>query len=437
MNSFRIEVPHTSVQTRQSRFVESSQILLKHLHAFLCHLKVMHIVYLILRYIPEKFYPNLLYPIEYEVISTSTRVIFTRSKHNNQQICLKLWQLYDHKICNESLVTRNLQYLLEGFEFNRRVAPDVYLGVAPVEKSNDKTSILRGRLIEKPEKRKLKSNVEYALMMRSLEEEYRLDSHLKHNMLEIATKAGMEFLAGEIALIHFQLNNSPDDMGTSYKISSKLDINIELFHEALNHFVTSDQYIEKYRWITDVMVEACKNYTQYFEQRYKGNHIKRCHGDLKTTNLWIYPKKSCFWGLMKCPQQLIALDCVDFNPDFCHIDTLSDVAMLAIDLEMHLSDRLDQDFNSQCGQEFSKHFLITYLEAIEDNSEAAKPLLEYYMTEKAMVCAYVSILYDERPLIGKKYLEVASNHAQRLKKMLEQFDSPNHRSELLVSSTLA
>lgn len=437
MNSFRIEVPRTSVHTRQSRFVEYSQILRKHLHAFLCHLRVMQIVYLLLRHIPEKIYPNLLYPIEYEIISTSTRVIFTRSKHNNQQICLKLWQLYDQNICNERLVKRNLQSLLEGFEFNRRVAPDVYLGVAPIEISDNKKSIRRGRLIEKPGKRKFKSNVEYALMMRSLEEEYRLDSHLKHNKLDIATKAGMEFLAGEIALMHLQLNNSPNDMGTSYQISSKLNINIELFHESLSNSVKSDQYIEKYRWITDVMVHACMTYAQNFEQRYKGKHIKRCHGDLKATNLWIYPKKSGFWSLMKCPQQLIALDCIDFNPDFCHIDTLSDAAMLAIDLEMHLSDYLDQNFNTQCGQEFSNHFLNTYLEAIDENREASKPLLEYYMTEKAMVCAYVSILYDEKPLIGKKYLEVASNHAQRLKNMLEQFDSLNQRSEPLVSSMLA
>src|SRR5690349_20729839 len=147
MNSIRIDVPRTAVQTQQRRFVECSRILLKYFHAFLCHLRVMHIVYLILRYIPEKFYPKLLYPIEYEITSASTRVIFTRSKHNNQQICLKLWQLYDQSICNKKLVTRNINYLLEGFEFNRRFAPDIYLGVAPVVLSNAKNSILRGRLI--------------------------------------------------------------------------------------------------------------------------------------------------------------------------------------------------------------------------------------------------------------------------------------------------
>ena len=197
---------------------------------------------------------------------------------------------------------------------------------------------------------------------------------------------------------------------------------MSFFFDALNKSANGDKHIEKYRWISHLMAQACESYTHYFEQRHKGNYIKRCHGDLKATNLWICPKKSYFFGLTKSPQQLIALDCVDFNPDFCHIDTLSDVAMLAIDLEMHLSDCSDQDMNTHCGQKLPKHFLFTYLRAAQENSEVAWPLLEYYMTEKAMVCAYVSILYDKLPDHGEKYLNIALIHAQRLKKMLKQPD---------------
>src|SRR5260370_41514472 len=120
---------------------------------------------------------------------------------------------------------------------------------------------------------------------------------------------------------------------------------------------------------------------------------KRCHGDLKATNLWVRPKSS-LGGLKKNGQELIALDCVDFNPDFCHIDTLSDVAMLAIDIEMHLTSKTDNSINARFGQKLAEHFLYTYLEEAKERSEAVWPLLEYYMTEKSMVCAYVSILYD-------------------------------------------
>ena len=438
--NIRISVPRSHVHSEYRKFDFFFLIahkLFLYLFRLLCQLKVVLILYPLLRHIPEKFYPKLLYPIEYEIISSSTRVIFTRSKHNNQQICLKLWQLQNQNICNEKLVTRNIHYLLEGFEFNHRFAPDVYLGVAPVILNNNNNSILRGQLIEKPEKSKLHLNAEYALMMRRLEEEHRLDSHLKHNRWNIATRAGMEFLASEVAAMHTQLNNSPDDMRKSYRISSKLNINIELFHEALNHSPKRDQYVEKYQYIADTILQACKNYAHYFEERCIGNHIKRCHGDLKTTNLWIYPKKSYCWGLMQSTPKLVALDCVDFNPDFCHIDTLSDVAMLAIDLEMHLSGNLDGSINTSCEQEFSEYFLNTYLQLIQENSKSARPLLEYYMTEKAMVCAYVSILYDKLPDDGEKYLNIAFNHAQRLKNMQEQLVPLYQNSEFLFSSTSA
>ena len=77
----------------------------------------------LLRIIPGSFYPKLQYPIEEEIISTTTRVTFTRSKYDLQQICLKLWQRYDEKVFKAGLVTRRADYLLKGFEFNRRFAP--------------------------------------------------------------------------------------------------------------------------------------------------------------------------------------------------------------------------------------------------------------------------------------------------------------------------
>lgn len=436
MITSRINVPRTWTLTQQKKLVDCYQIVRKlpewlstcFFYIFILYIQLsiyysitMYILYFVRHLIPEKYYPKLFYPIEDEIISASTRVIFTRSKHNNQQICLKLWQLYDQKVCNEKLVTRDINYLLEGFEFNLRFAPDIYLGIVPVELSNDKKNILRGRLIEKPEKCQLKTGVEYALMMRRLEEKYRLDFQLKQRGKGIATRAGMEFLAREVALMHVQLDQSPHYIGGSVSILSKLKINIELFDEALNKSPNGYKHLEKYKWISNFMMQACKTYTNYFEQRREENHIRRCHGDLKATNLWIFPeKRAYFLGMMKRSQQLIALDCVDFNPDFCHIDTLSDVAMLAIDLEMHVTKSFDKSIDNYHGQKLAKHFLHSYLREIRETSIIAWPLLEYYLTEKGMVCAYVSILYDNHSEQGEKYLNIALIHARRLEKMLKQ-----------------
>jgi aminoglycoside phosphotransferase family enzyme len=151
------------------------------------------------------------------------------------------------------------------------------------------------------------------------------------------------------------------------------------------------------------------------------------------------PESSYLFGLIKQPRKFFPIDCIDFNPDFCHIDTLSDLAMLVIDLEMHFETdwlKLNRCSNEQEQERKSltTYFLDCYFREMQEDKAKWDPLLGYYMTEKSMVCAYVSILYDERPLIGKKYLEVSHFHAQKLAKMQKQSASKEQTSPLLVSS---
>ena len=370
----------------------------------------------ILRLMQWFFFKSSYYPIEYEIALTTTRVIFTRSKRTTQPICLKLWQRSDDKVCNDRLVIRDEDYLLEGFAFNRKFAPDVYLGIAPVEVSKNK--IKRGRLIEHPELNTLKKpGVEYALVMRCLKENWRLDYHLR--LSRLGKDVSFDFIAKEVAQMHRQLENSTGNYGMPKSISSKLNLNSELFLEALRELSNGQNYISKYGWIGECISQACKIYSELFRRRYQNCHIKRCHGDLKAPNLWVHPAKTLFFGLKKYPQQLLALDCIDFNPEFCHIDTLSDVAMLAVDIEMHFTNWTGAYKDLEYAQNFANVFLDRYLREMQEYSMDAWPLLRYYMTEKAMVCAYVSILYDGQPELGERYLDIAYVHAQQLGKPIE------------------
>src|SRR5437588_11853023 len=135
----------------------------------------------ILRLMQWFFFKSSYYPIEYEIALTTTRVIFTRSKRTTQPICLKLWQRSDDKVCNDRLVIRDEDYLLEGLEFNRKFAKDVYLGIAPVTLSKDTKKIRRGQLIEMPERSQLEQGVKYALIMKCLNRNWRLDQHLSQS----------------------------------------------------------------------------------------------------------------------------------------------------------------------------------------------------------------------------------------------------------------
>jgi aminoglycoside phosphotransferase family enzyme len=396
---------------------------------------------LILRLVPKRFYPTLFYPIVDEIVSTTTRVIFTRRKQNRQPVCLKLWQFENPG--KHVLVNRNIDYLLEGLEFNKHFAPFVYLGIAPVyieESPYQPKKILRGKLMEKPKKQDIKRNGKYAIVMRRLNEDFRLDHQIYDQKL--SERVDFEFLAREVARMHKELEGSPVNRGTPDSILSKLNLNSQLFAECLQILNESNDFLEKYLWISELMSEANARYTNLFQKRHDDHHIKHCHGDLKTTNLWIKPENSYLFGLIKQPRQLFPIDCIDFNPEFCHIDTLSDLAMLVINLEMYFSTNWlkvnnGSDRQKQEGESLIRYFLDCYLREVPEDREKWNPLLEYYMTEKSMVCTYVSILYDERPIIGKKYLEVALVHAHRLEKMLKESDSSRKTPSLFVPSQVS
>ena len=345
------------------------------------------------------------YRIKRTIPSTTTQIFFAHSKLTGIDICMKLWP--KHKMGNSSSEDpkRQLKDLLEGFTFNQRFAQGVYLGLAPVVIHEEGTQkILRGNLIFKPSINNLKP-CEYVIVMRNIQKEWKLDHQLHSKQDNLRTRKGMEFLAREVACMHKQLETLQRDKDHSDVVASKLAFNIGRLGQAVQLLRDADLE-KKYAYICGVMNTAYDKYTSFFNQRAYEGHIKRCHGDLKTTNLWVSPRKLF-------PRKLFALDCIDFNSDFCHIDTLSDIAMLAVDMQQVMSASDEND-----AEELTIHFLETYRKEMQENDVCVQPLLKYYMTEKAMVCSYVSILFDSSPGPGKRYLSFAYLLAQQLERLL-------------------
>lgn len=349
---------------------------------------------LVLRIAQRYYSDSPYYPFEDEIVLTTTRVIFTRSKRSNWPICLKLWQRTEDEVCDDRLIVRSDDYLLEGLVFNRKFAPGVYLGIASVIIHDDK-KIQRGPLVKNPRKEQLhtsENGERNALVMRTLKKQQRLDQQLA------GLKVDVTFLAHEIARMHRQLEQSPDRYCTLESITTKRSLNVELFDKAIDRLFPGGK--NYYQWIGSCLDSACKSYAFLFTKRRLQGHIRRCHGDLKATNLWV---RRTYRTLFR--RELLALDCVDFKPEFSYIDILSDVAMLAIDLEC---------LNPQ-DTDVAYRFLHVYLSNSREDVKQAMPLLEYYMTEKALVCTYVSVLYDNhQDELGRQYLQIACQHAQRL-----------------------
>lgn len=357
------------------------------------------------------FADNAYYPAEGQITLTTTRIIFTYSQRKSwRKICLKFWRPtdpadpVDRAVRKRGLFVKNYNYLLEGLAFNKKFTPSVYLGIASVY--YDGKRLQRGRLIRRPTWRDLKLEKEqYAVVMYALSEQQRLEPQL------LTGKIDADFLAREIATMHRGVRKSLPDFGTSEKLSEKGEVNIKFYKQALEELkkrFPAEFKEREWNEASKYLKEAGNIFSTRFSKRYEQGHIRRCHGDLKAANLWIGSTRLLF-----SRPKLLALDCIDFNPEFCNIDTLSDVAMLAVDLERLCSD-----------PEFFQLFLKTYLDLSQEDLPHVNPLLAYYMTEKAMVCLYVSVLFDEhegdgRFKIAMDYLCIAYRHAQQLKEFVE------------------
>jgi aminoglycoside phosphotransferase family enzyme len=356
-----------------------------------------------------------IYHIEKEFTSQATNVIFVHEIQTKRPACLKIWLPCDNGIYRTTDLKLCNDYFMEGLKFNRHFAPGVYLGLARFITRDDlKHEVRCGRLITKPRRHQLKDDYNYTLIMNRLDDATRLDRQLSSE--KIGNFRGMEFLAEAIADMHKRLKQSSSNMGTPTSLAGKLHLNQQKFMEALHkvrkktEFATFKQRIGR-KGLSSI-TSACswlegiaEIYKHVFEHRYQAKKIRRCHGDLKATNVWLNPE-----GESK-QDQLLFLDCVDFNPEFCHIDTLSDVAMMAVDLEMYLTH--SPDGSQSVSKKLVQHFLYTYLQAANE-SEAVWPLLEYYMVEKAMVGAYTYILFDRQPSLGEQYLDIVLTHSQKL-----------------------
>lgn len=348
-----------------------------------------------------------IYRIEEEIISTATKVIFARDAQTHQQVCLKMWLRCKNEVYDTLDLKKCVEFQLEGLAFNRQFAPGVYLGIIEVINNNFETKeLLCGPLIEEPGRSIIKDNCEYAIVMKRLDEAKRLDHLLTFDKLGNDQIA--DFLAHTFAELHKLLELSPEEMGTPARVNTKALFNCNIFAkiwEQPSYKTHRDKtWFESIDGLLNNMSHA---YQQTFELRHRDKHIRRCHSDLKANNMWVYPANSSTFG------QLILLDCVDFDPNFYHIDTLSDIAMLAVDLEKHLAQTTNNQKMDEDGEKFVQNFLNTYLQASGENSDVW-PLLEYYMTEKAMVCAYNCILYDKLPSPGEKYLDIVLTHSKKL-----------------------
>jgi len=248
-------------------------------------------------------------------------------------------------------------YCQQEVELNRRLCPDIYLGVVPITRDRGAISVEgRGEVIE------------YAVKMRRLPQEAMMDVLLAKNQVspEMLTR-----LAQKLVAFHrkAETNASISAFGEIKAVRKNTDENFDQTKKYIGKTISKDEY-QHIKDYTDSFIEENAS---LFRKRIKEGRIRDCHGDLHAAHI-------CF------SNDICIYDCIEFNDRFRYCDVASEVAFLAMDLDH--SGRAD----------LSRIFVDAYVAMSRDKELLT--LLNYYKCYLAYVRGKVESFKLDDPYIA-------------------------------------
>ncbi|MGB7791467.1 MAG: AAA family ATPase [Terrimicrobiaceae bacterium] len=287
----------------------------------------------------------------------------------------KVKKLVNYGFLDFSTLEKRHHFCEREVSLNRRLCPDVHLGVDPI-------FLCKGRLtFEGPGK-----VVEYAIKMRKLDTRYFLSRLLKRN----------EVGSGELdrivsALTGFYESQKPTDSIVKWGRVEKLKISTRENFRQVKSFLgatISTPAFQAIRFYTD---DFYRRHARLFESRVRERRIRDCHGDLHLDHIHI------------TPTQLSIYDCIEFNDRFRYLDVASDVAFLAMDFDFQ-------------GRRDLSHYLTSRI-ADSLNDPVMLKLMDFYKCYRAFVRGKVESIQTRGATMhpsrthARRYFQLALSYA--------------------------
>jgi len=193
----------------------------------------------------------------------------------------------------------------EEVRLNRRLAPDVYLGVVAVTRQPDGRLALGGP----------GEAVDWLVHMRRLPAERSLDRVLQTGR---ANAAGPAIRDVAQRLARFYAEAAPEMVGGA-AYGDRLAAGVRLDWDAL----AAPHYglpLAKVNRLADAQLDLLERRRPLFAARADGGHLVEGHGDLRPEHIW----------LVEPP---VVIDCIEFNRTLRVLDPADDLAFLALECE--------------------------------------------------------------------------------------------------------
>jgi aminoglycoside phosphotransferase family enzyme/predicted kinase len=254
-----------------------------------------------------------------------------------------------------STVEARRRFCEDEVRLNRRLAPDVYLGVEPIRRSPRGLEIGAAGPDDGPV-------VDWAVHMRRLPDEWSAAARLARGALDARRLAA---LAARIAEFHGAARLVParGDMATLRRNVDENFAETERFvGDLLDRGTFDDARAYQTCWLDDNAALV--------RRRLEAGRIREGHGDLRLEHVY-FPSDEADAGPL-------VIDCVEFDERFRAGDVAADVAFLAMELE--LAGRSD----------LASGFLARYAEAADDFD--LFPVLDFYLAYRAWVRGKVAAI---------------------------------------------
>jgi len=238
----------------------------------------------------------------------------------------------------------------EEVRLNRRLAPELYLGVVAIVGPPDAPRIgEEGPVLDS------------AVRMRRFDRSNELDRLLERGKLP---PGRIQELAEIVARFHGAIDvappSSPWGMPAAI-LASCLDNFAQI--AALEHDGPDRARLAALR---DWTLAAHARLASVFEQRRMQGFVRECHGDLHLANIVLHEGR------------VVVFDCIEFNPRLRWIDVASEIAFTIMDLR-HRGRR-----------DYAQRFLDAYL--VQTGDYDALSVLTFYLVYRAMVRAKVAAI---------------------------------------------
>jgi aminoglycoside phosphotransferase family enzyme/predicted kinase len=308
----------------------------------------------------------------------------------------KLKKPVDMGFLDFSTLAKRRSAAVAEIKLNRRVAPDIYLDLVAVHRSDD-----GGLRFSSPT-----TVEEVAVLMRRLPDERRLSRLIER---ADADAAMLRNLGRLIADFHRRAASSPEieRFGSLETIRGNWEENFAQTEPYIDRTISRDAWMRCKEEIKRYM----RVYADLFEQRVREGHIRDCHGDLQTDDTFIDETTG----------KVHVLDCIEFNERFRYSDTVSDIAFLSMDLRYRRADQL------------AAALLDAYYEHGDD--EPIPSLLRFYECYRAYVRGKVRSFVADQPEVSAEDRAAATQEARRFFE-LSLADALRLRPQLVIVSGL-